>query len=57
MLYEVKFTDGSVVHFEAEFGQRTDTIKYLDENNNEVPYSKIFGKQYEYRKRLDKKNG
>nr|UWG78167.1 MAG: hypothetical protein [Bacteriophage sp.] len=36
---EILFEDGLKVHF-----------KYFDENNKEVPYSEIWGRQYEYRK-------
>lgn len=40
---EILFEDGLKVHFKCYRGQRTNTIKYFDENNEEVPYNKIWG--------------
>ena len=45
---EILFRDGLKVHFKCWRGQWIHTIKYFDENNEEVPYNKIWGKQYEY---------
>ena len=45
---EILFEDGLKVHFKCYRGQRTNTIKYFDENNEEVPYNKIWGRRYEY---------
>jgi hypothetical protein len=45
---EILFKDGLKVHFKCWRGQWIHTIKYFDENNEEVPYSEIWGKQYEY---------
>ena len=45
---EILFKDGLKVHFDCYRGQRTNTIKYFDENNKEVPYNKIWGRRYEY---------
>ena len=45
---EILFRDGLKVHFKCWRGQWIHTIKYFDENNEEVPYSEIWGKQYEY---------
>ena len=45
---EILFEDGLKVHFKCYRGQRKSTIKYFDESNKEVPYDKIWGKQYEY---------
>lgn len=47
---EILSEDGLKVHFKCCRGQQKDTIKYFDENNKEVPYSEIWGRQYEYRK-------
>lgn len=47
---EILFEDGLKVHFKCYRGQRKDTIKYFDESNKEVPYSKIWGRRYEYDK-------
>lgn len=45
---EILFEDGLKVHFKCYRGQQKDTIKYFDENNEEVPYNKIWGRRYEY---------
>ena len=45
---EILFEDGLKVHFRCCRGQQKDTIKYFDENNEEVPYNKIWGRRYEY---------
>lgn len=45
---EILFKDGLKVHFKCWRGQWIHTIKYFDENNEEVPYNEIWGKQYEY---------
>lgn len=45
---EILFKDGLKVHFKGYRGQWKDTIKYFDENNKEVPYNEIWGRQYEY---------
>lgn len=45
---EILFKDGLKVHFKCWRGQRLHTIKYFDENNEEVPYNKIWGRRYEY---------
>ena len=45
---EILFEDGLKVHFKCYRGQRKDTIKYFDKNNEEVPYNKIWGRRYEY---------
>lgn len=47
---EILFEDGLKVDFKYYRGQQKDTIKYFDENNKEVPYSEIWGRQYKYRK-------
>lgn len=47
---EIKFKDGLIVHFEGYRGQLADTIKYFDENNEEVPYNQIVGRRYDYYK-------
>ncbi|MYZ02010.1 hypothetical protein FYL20_09335, partial [Lactobacillus salivarius] len=36
------------VHFKCWRGQWIHTIKYFDENNEEVPYNKIWVRRYEY---------
>lgn len=45
---EILFKDGLKVHFKCWRGQWIHTIKYFDENNEEVPYNKIWGRRYEY---------
>lgn len=45
---EILFEDGLKVHFKCYRGQQTNTIKYFDKNNEEVPYNKIWGRRYEY---------
>lgn len=45
---EILFKDGLKVHFKCWRGQWIHTIKYFDENNEEVPYSEIWGRRYEY---------
>lgn len=45
---EILFEDGLEVHFKCYRGQQINTIKYFDENNEEVPYNKIWGRRYEY---------
>ncbi|WP_164501553.1 hypothetical protein [Ligilactobacillus salivarius] len=47
---EILFKDGLKVHFKCWRGQWIHTIKYFDENNEEVPYNKIWGRRYEYDK-------
>lgn len=47
---EILFKDGLKVHFKCWRGQWIHTIKYFNENNEEVPYNKIWGRRYEYDK-------